>query len=106
MGAPVRQLKRRAAKAPAPRTATVALDGEYDGWQCTFKLDFRAGLLELLERRTIGAIIEVLDAIVTDHNLPNADGEVAARMAEVEPYMGLIEIANAVFDELSKLPKR
>jgi uncharacterized tellurite resistance protein B-like protein len=105
--ATVRQLKRKAAKRPAPRTVTVAIEGgDFDGWEATARADFPAALLEDLQSGSISRIIAVLDAIVTDHNMPDSEDNVAAKMADVDPYAGLMEVANAIFDKIGKLPNR
>jgi hypothetical protein len=105
--ATVRQLKRHAAKRPAARTITVTIaEGEYEGWEATARADFPASVLVDLESGRISRVIAALDAIVVDHNLPNAKDELAASMTEVDPYQGLLVIAGEIFDRLGKLPNR
>lgn len=99
--------KRRPAKRPTPRTVTVTIDkGDYEGWEATAKADFPAGLLADLQSGSIERIIHVLDKIITDHNFPTADDELATSMAEVDPYGGLLEVANGLFDAIGKVPNR
>ena len=103
----VTQLKRKAAKRPAPRTVSVTVEGgDFAGWEATAKADFPAGLLADLQSGSIQRIIAVLDAIVIDHNMPDKDDEIAKTMSEVDPYTGLMEVATAVFDAIGKLPNR
>lgn len=107
MSAEPRKLHRKAARRPTPRTVSVSVTkGEFEGWEATAKADFPAGLLGDLQSGNIDKIIGVLDAIVIDHNMPDMDDEIAKSMAEVDPYAGLMEIANLVFDAIGKLPNR
>lgn len=103
----VRQLKRKAAKRPQPRTVTVTIaKGDFEGWEATAKADFRAGLLGDLQSGSIDRIIKVMDAIVIDHNMPDSEDEVAKSMGDVDPYSGMVELATAIFDAIGKLPNR
>jgi hypothetical protein len=103
----VRQLKRKAARRPEPRTVTVTIPkGDFEGWEATARADFPAALLADLQSGSITRIIAVLDAIVIDHNMPDVNDEVAASMGEVDPYSGLMEVASAIFDAIGKLPNR
>lgn len=98
--------KRRAAKKPAPRTVTVSLTGEFEGWEMTAKADFPAKVLALLQSDMIDDITTALDKIVVDHNFPDSDGEVAKTMADVDPFEGMRNAAMQLFEELGKLPNR
>ena len=103
----VRQLRRRAAKRPAPRTVNVVIkEGEFAGWEATAKADFPARLLVDLQSGEISKILAVLDAIIIDHNFPDVNDEIATAMADVDPYPALLTIAGEIFDEMSKLPNR
>lgn len=103
----VRQLKRRAAKAPAPRTVTVSIkDGEFEGWEATAKADFSARLLVDLQSGDMAKLVAVMDKIVIDHNMPDADGNVAGSLIDVVPFLGVVEIGSEIFDALAKLPNR
>lgn len=102
----VRQLKRQAARRPAPRTVTVTLGGEYEGWGCTARADFPARVLADLQSDSIDRIFGALDVIVTDHNFPDVDGEIAASMSEVDPYEAVLKAAAAIFDAIGSLPNR
>lgn len=106
MSAEPRKLHRKAAKRPTPRTVTVVLSGDFEGWEATAKADFPAALIGDLQSGNVERIIGALDAIVIDHNLPNAEDEIAAKMMDVDPYTGLMEIASEVFDAIGKLPNR
>ncbi len=99
--------KRRPAARPARRTVTATIeDGDFAGWSATAYADFPAGLLADLQSGDVGRIIGVLDRIVTEHNFPNDAGELAERMADVDPYQGLLAVAGELFDRLGKLPNR
>lgn len=99
--------KRRPARRPAPRTVTVTIpDGAFAGWEATCRADFPAKLLAKLESGKAADIVEVLDAIVVEHNFPNAQDELATSLAEVDPYDGLMVVAGALFDAIGKLPNR
>jgi hypothetical protein len=105
--ASVRQLKRKAAKRPTPRTVTATIEkGDFEGWEATARADFPASLLADLQSGSISRIIGVLDGIVIDHNMPDVNDEVAKTMGEVDPYSGLMEVASAIFDAIGKLPNR
>jgi len=103
----VRQIKRRPAKRPTVRLVTVTVeDGDFTGWEATARADFPASLLADLEGGHVARIIDALDAIIVDHNFPNAKDEIAASMGEVDPYGGLLEVAERIFNEIGKLPSR
>jgi hypothetical protein len=102
-----RPLRRKAAKRPQARTVSVKLEaGDFAGWEAMARADFPARLLGDLQSGSIDRIIGVLDAIVVDHNLPDANDEIAVTMADVDPYAGLMAIANEIFDAMGKLPNR
>ena len=107
MSAEPRQLKRKAAKRPAPRTVTVTVEkGDFEGWEATARADFPAALLADLQSGSIDRIIAVLDSIVVEHNMPDSEDGVAASMAQVDPYAGLLAVAKDIFDAIGKLPNR
>lgn len=108
MSANVRALKRRAAPAPAPRTLTVTIpEGvRYEGWSATFRQDFPARLVLDLESGKLGLVLEALERIIVEHNLPDSDGNIAEHLADVDPYDGLVAIANAVTEALAAVPPR
>lgn len=102
-----RQIKRNAAKRPAPRTVAITItEGDYEGWEATARADFPLSVLEDLESGNIGRIVHALDTIVIDHNFPNERDEIAASMTEVDPYHGLMVVAGKIFDAMAKLPNR
>lgn len=107
MTAQPRQLHRKPAARPAARTVTATIaKGDFAGWEATARADFPARLLADLQSGNIARIIGVLDAIIVDHNFPNADDELATSMGDVDPYTGLMEVAGAIFDAIAKLPNR
>lgn len=107
MSSNVRALKRKAAKRPSIRTVSVLLEeGDFAGWEATARADFPAKVLADLESASIARIMTALDVIVIDHNFPNSEDEVAASMAEVDPYDGLLIVAGKIFDAIGKLPNR
>ncbi len=102
-----RQIKRRAAKRPAPRTFPVEItEGDYAGWAVTARADFPARVLTLLQSGAMQDVITALDMIIVDHNLPDANDDIAQTMADVDPYEGVIAIAGKIFDGLNTLPNR
>jgi hypothetical protein len=107
MTATVRAMRRKAARKPAPRLVDVIVkDGDFEGWEATARADFPARVLADLQSGSIERIMTALDVIVTEHNFPDAEGEIAASMAEVDPYDGLLRIAGDIFDAIGKLPNR
>jgi hypothetical protein len=107
MSANVRQLKRRPAKRPAARTVSVTIeDGDFAGWSATARADFPAGLVLDLNSGDIERILAVLETIIVEHNMPNDRDELAERLADVDPYAGLLAVANAIGDALIALPPR
>lgn len=94
--------------APRPETrfVEVHLKGVFEGWYCKAKADFPASQLADLGSGDIGRIIEVLGAIVVDHNFPNGEGTLAEKIGDVDPYEGLLKAGEAIFEELGKLPNR
>ena len=99
--------KRRAAKRPAPRTVTATIeDGDFAGWSATARADFPARLVIDLDSGQVEKILSVLEVIIVDHNMPDQADQVAEHLADVDPYAGLLAIANALGAELGKLPNR
>ena len=89
------------------RTVTVTIeDGDFAGWEATARADFPARILADFDSGKVDRIIHALDAIIVDHNFPNAEDELATDMAEVDPYAGLVAVAEKVFDAIGKLPNR
>ena len=95
-----------AAKRPQRRQVHVVLSGEFDGWEATAWADFPAKLIADLASGNVERVIGVLDAIIIDHNMPNAQDKLAANMGDVDPYDGLMRIGAAIFDAIGKLPNR
>jgi hypothetical protein len=102
----VTDAKRRAAARPVARTVDVQGKGDFAEWSATARADFPARVLADLQSGSIERIMVALDTIVIDHNFPDVDGEIAASMADVDPYDGLLEIAGGIFDAIGKLPNR
>ena len=100
-------MTRQPAPRPAGRSVDVTLaEGPFATWSVTAAADFPAGMLADLQSGDLALIIAVMDAIVTDHNLPNDQGELAASMRDVSPYDGLLAIAAELFQAIGKLPNR
>lgn len=107
MSSQVRQIKRRPAKRPAQRTVTVVIEsGDFEGWEATARADFPARILTDLESGKVARIMAALDVIIVDHNFPSADDQLAETMADVDPYDGLLAVADAIFRAIEKLPSR
>ena len=107
MTATVRAMKRGAAPRPEPRTVEVSIvKGDFAGWEATARADFPARVLADLQSSDIARIMGALDIIVTAHNFPDSTGELAATMADVDPYDGLLAVAGEIFDAIGKLPNR
>jgi hypothetical protein len=98
--------RKRAARRPAPRTVHVVLEGEYAGWECTARADFPMRWLSDLQSGELQRITEVFGHVILDHNMPDTDGEVAAALADVDPYDGLLKMAGGVFAAIERLPPR
>jgi hypothetical protein len=100
-------VKKRAAKKPPVRTVEVGVaEGDFEGWRATFKVDFPASYLEDLESKNALKFLAVMDKLIVDHNFPDADGEVAESMRDVDPYTGLVRVSEAYLDALRALPPR
>jgi hypothetical protein len=100
-------VRKRAAKKPAVRTVDVGIaEGDFEGWQATFKVDFPASYLEDLESKNAVKFLAVMDKLIVDHNFPDVEGEVAATMRDVDPYTGLVRVSEAYLDALRALPPR
>lgn len=100
-------VKRRAAKRPTTRTVEVGISsGDFEGWQATFRVDFPAKLLEDFESQSALRVMAALQQIVIEHNFPDSEGEVAASLMEVDPYTGLVAIADAYLEAIRALPPR
>lgn len=100
------QAKKRAAKRPERRTVHVVLSAPFEGWEATFRADFSMKVLSDLEGNDVLAMGRGLDALVVEHNFPDANDEVAASMLEVEPYDGIVVAVQQYVEELGKLPPR
>ncbi|HEV8282351.1 MAG TPA: hypothetical protein VGQ02_10850 [Candidatus Limnocylindrales bacterium] len=100
-------VKKRAAKRPPTRTVEVGIaEGDFEGWRATLKVDFPAKLLEEFESGSAQRVINALQRLVVDHNFPDAEGEVAATLMDVDPYTGLVAIADAYLSAIRALPPR
>lgn len=98
---------RTAAAAPARRTVTGRVStGPFTGWEVTGHVDFPARVLADLQSGNLDRLLPALDKIVTEHNLPDADGKVAQSMADVVPYDGMLEVAGALLEAITALPPR
>lgn len=93
------------AKAPEPRTVTVHGEGTWEGWQMTVRADFPASVLMGLTSEDIGAFYAAFDRIVTEHNFPDENGNLATSMAEVQPRAGARHMADLAFEAIGALPK-
>lgn len=100
--------RRKAGTRPAARTveATGKAGGEFADWWCRARVDFRAAWLVELGSGDVARIIRVLGLIILEHNFPDADGEVAATLEDVDPYDGLMHVAGELTDAIGTLPPR
>lgn len=99
--------KRKAAKRPAARTVTVTVaEGDFAGWSATARADFPARLVEGLESGKIAEVLGVLEVIIVEHNMPDEHDDVAAHLSDVDPYAGLLAVANLIGEAIAKLPNR
>jgi len=99
--------KRRAAKRPAPRIVEVSIaEGDFAGWSATARADFPAAILAELQSSDIARISAALGRIIIEHNMPDSEDNIAATLAEVDPYEGMMAISSAIFDAIGNLPNR
>lgn len=93
---------------PAPRTVTVTIpDGDFAGWSATMKVDFPARvLLDIQNSDDPEVSLGAYDRLITSHNLPDSDGNLAKSLLDVEPYDGAIAVLNALGEAMAKLPPR
>jgi hypothetical protein len=96
----------RAASLPPLRSFTLHGAGPFAGWEAEARADFPASVLANLQSGDIGRIMEALDSIIISHNFPDSADQLAATMAEVDPYDGAIHMAGIIFDWINKLPNR
>ncbi len=97
---------RRAARKPSVRTVELHGTGELAEWVARARVDFPAQWLVELQSHDFGKVLAVLDRVLVEHNFPDADGNVAATMADVDPFTGLLEIVDRLGDVLKTLPPR
>lgn len=104
MSSPV---KRRAAKRIKRRQVEATIEGgDFDGWSITIWADFSARQLADLQYGDVARILGFLQAVTIDHNLPDSDtGELADDLGTVD-YGGLLKVAEAALDAISRLPPR
>jgi hypothetical protein len=104
----VRALKKRAAKRPAPRVVsyTAPDDSEYPGWSITIRADFPAKRLAAFQSGSLERMLDAIEGLVVDHNLPNEDDEIAESLGDVSPYEGLLYVIEKAMDGIDKLPPR
>lgn len=82
-------------------------DDPFAGWTVTMRADFPARILARLQTPDDTAdFMAALDSVITDHNLPDGDGELAGSMADVVPWDGVVAVAGAAFEAIGKLPPR
>lgn len=99
--------RRTVARRPAPRSIEVELEsGEYAGWWCRVRVDFPAKVLRELQSNDVERILEAFGTIILEHNMPGADGELAATLGDVDPYDGLKVLAAEAFRRIDRLPPR
>jgi hypothetical protein len=101
-----RELVKVAARPPARTVDVEVKSGAFAGWAASARADFPAGFLVDLESGTAAGVLSVLKVIVLKHNMPNSKGELAATIAEVEPYDGLMVVAAEILGAIRSLPPR
>lgn len=97
----------KAAGNPAPRTIPVKIaDGNYAGWECVAKADFKARRIADLTSGDFTRILDALNVIIVSHNFPDQDtGEHAEDLGEVD-FRGLSAVIEQMTEALSSLPNR
>ena len=107
MSAEPRALRRKVAKRPTPRSVEVELvDGEFAGWYARILVDFPMRVMLEIESGKAERVIAALDRIIVDHNFPARDGELATSCADVDPYTGLVAVADRFMDVMRSAPNR
>jgi hypothetical protein len=107
-----RLLKPKAAHAPAPRTVSVTGSGDFAGWQLTARADFPAQVMFDLELSDaskaddLRRVFTTFDRLIISHNLPDMDGNVAERLADVDPKEGAVLMLGEALTAISRLPPR
>ena len=103
-----RELRRRStANRPKPRTIEVRVaEGEYAGWQATIRIDFPASLLGDFQSGNVDKILAAAARVVIDHNFPDSEGFVATRLADVDPFVGIVVVINQAMGAIASLPPR
>lgn len=82
------------------------MTGEYDGWTATARADFPARLLQDLGSGDINRVMACLEAIITEYDMPDSDGNVAETLSDVDPYSGLFAVAGEIIPAIKRLPPR
>jgi hypothetical protein len=102
-----RALRRKVAKRPEPRTVEIELtEGAFAGWWARILVDFPMRVMLEIESGKAERVMAALDGIIVDHNFPGADGERAASIADVDPYTGMVAIADRFMDAMRSVPNR
>lgn len=97
----------RVAPQPERRKVTVSIEeGPFAGWELTAYADFPARLMVKLQSGEVAAILEALEAIVLEHNLPDMlTGELATELEAVD-YEGVLLMSTRLFEAIGRLPNR
>lgn len=99
--------RRQAAPRPAGRTVEVEIsEGAYAGWRATCLVDYPIRLVRDLASGDLERVLAAIRRIVVDHNMPDESGEIAADVADVDPYGGLMAIMQALQEAQTRLPPR
>lgn len=101
-----RRLAARVAARPPARTVTVSGTGEFADWTATARADFPAGWLADLDSGNASRVLDVLERIIVEHNLPDDNDELAESVRDVSPYDGLMNIGTAIGQAIGRLPNR
>lgn len=102
-----RRAARAVARRPPARTIDVVIEsGDFAGWYAKCRADFPASLVAGLDSGRLDDALAALQAIIVEHNMPNDRDELAATLADVDPYTGLLAIADELGRQLKALPNR
>lgn len=99
--------RKSTASRPTPRTVEVAVEsGDFQGWRATVRVDFPASVLGDMQSGNVEKIMRAAELVIVEHNMPDSEGYIATRLADVDPFGGIVAVLNLAMGAIKALPPR